>query len=78
MKLFDYYDRLANYLAKYGSDKYLHFIFGIVLSYLIALLFSFTNPEFHVTAYMFIGFLGNGLCMLAKEIADFLEGGTLI
>ena len=75
MKILDYYDKTANYLASFGSDKYLHFIIGIILSYLLALLFSLTNPGFHVAAYMFAGFLGNGLCMLAKEIADFFREG---
>lgn len=75
MKLFDYYDKTANYLAKFGSDKYLHFIVGIIISYLIALLFSYTNPGCHVTAYMFTGILGTGLCMLAKEAIDFFRGG---
>ena len=76
MKILNYYDRAANYLASFGSDKYLHLIFGIIISYLAALLFSYTNPGVHVTAYMLTGLFFSSICMLIKEILDFFRGGV--
>lgn len=73
-KIVKIYDKIAEWLCSFGSDKWLHFIIGLLISYLMArlaevlgLCIRFENCH---ARYAMIGILVAGIAGAIKEIID--------
>ena len=72
-KIFSAYDRVAEWLCSFGSDKYVHLLFGLLISFAVSWVFMLTTmgaTKFvcavcGVIAAVFVGFI--------KEVVDFFR-----
>lgn len=76
-KILSVYDRVAEWLCSFGSDKYVHLLFGLVISFAMSWAFMLTTMGATkpvcavcgviaaVIAAVFVGFI--------KEVVDFFR-----
>lgn len=72
-KILSAYDRVAEWLCSFGSDKYVHLLFGLVFSFPVSWAFMLTTmgatkpvcAVCGVVASVFVGFI--------KEVVDFFR-----
>lgn len=64
-KALDCIYRIFGKLAAIGSDKYLHFVVGLVVAFVLGRLFA------NVEAWAFLAITGVLLLMVAKECVDY-------
>ena len=72
-KVFEIYDRVAQWLCSFDSDKYVHLLFGLVISFAVSWAFMLTTmgatkpvcAVCGVIAAVFVGFI--------KEVVDFFR-----
>lgn len=72
-KIFSVYDRVAEWLCSFDSDKYVHLLFGLVISFAVSWAFMLTTmgatkpvcAVCGVIAAVFVGFI--------KEVVDFFR-----
>ena len=82
-KIFSVYDRVAEWLCSFDSDKYVHLLFGLLVSFAVAWVFILTTAGATkpvcavcgVIAAVFVGFI--------KEVVDFFrdkpfDGGDVL
>lgn len=73
-KIFRIYDKAAEWLCNFGSDKYVHLLVGLVFAFLFALLMKATTPGCYESAYAFMGVVGSAVLMVLKEVVDLFRG----
>lgn len=59
-KFLGYYDKAVDWLCGWGSDKYLHLIAGLIISYVFSKLFT----------HAWVGLIAAFVVGVAKELAD--------
>ena len=72
-KILSVYDKVAQWLCSFDSDKYVHLLFGLVISFAVSWLFMLTTmgatkpvcAVCGVIASVFVGFI--------KEVVDFFR-----
>ena len=72
-KILSVYDKVAQWLCSFDSDKYVHLLFGLVISFAVSWLFMLTTmgatkpvcAVCGVIAAVFVGFI--------KEVVDFFR-----
>ena len=74
-KVFEIYDKVAQWLCSFGSDKYLHLLVGLVSAVLVALVMQATTPNCNVAACASMGLIGAAVLMVIKELLNFFRGG---
>ena len=74
-KILRVYDKTAEWLCSFGSDRYVHLIAGLWIGFLVAAVMEATTPGCYAAAYALMGVTGAAAAGLAKEIVDFLRGG---
>ena len=64
-KIFSFYRKVAGWLASFGSDKYLHIIFGLLIAYITAVISHAITGECSLSA--------GGLGMLVTIVVGFVK-----
>lgn len=72
-KILSVYDKVAEWLCSFGSDKYVHLVFGLLISFAVAWMFILTTAGATklvcavcgVLTALFVGFI--------KEVVDFFR-----
>ena len=75
-KIVEIYDRMAEWLGQWGSDKWLHFGVGMVASFVFAKILQLTTTDARMTACAFGGIGAAAFVGLAKEVCDAMRGGA--
>ena len=72
-KVFEIYDRVAQWLCSFDSDKYVHLLFGLLISFAVAWVFMLTTMGATKPVCAVCGVIAAVLIGLLKEIADFFR-----
>lgn len=72
-KVFEIYDKFAQWLCSFGSDKYVHLLFGLLISFAVAWVFVLTTAGATKPACAVCGIIAAVLVGLFKEVADFFR-----
>ena len=72
-KVFEIYDRVAEWLCSFDSDKYVHLLFGLLISFAVAWVFMLTTMGATKPVCAVCGVIAAVLIGLLKEIADFFR-----
>ena len=72
-KVFEIYDKVAQWLCNFGSDKYVHLLFGLLVSFAVAWVFILTTAGAIKPVCAVCGVIAAVLVGLFKEIADFFR-----
>lgn len=72
-KIFSVYDRVAEWLCSFDSDKYVHLLFGLVISFAVSWAFMLTTIGATKPVCAVCGVIAAVLIGLLKEIADFFR-----
>ena len=72
-KIFSVYDKVAEWLCSFTSDKYVHLLAGLLIGFLGSLLFAATTKNGTEVAYAFCGWFAAVLIGLFKEVVDFFR-----
>ena len=72
-KVFEIYDRVAEWLCSFDSDKYVHLLFGLLISFAVAWVFILTTAGATKPVCAMCGVIAAVLFGLLKEIADFFR-----
>ena len=75
-KFIEFYDKLAEKLCNFGSDKYLHLLFGLLIGIFASLIFAVTTKGCMEISYATCGAIAATIVTLLKEIVDFFRGGN--
>lgn len=75
-KIVEIYDRIANWLSSWGSDKWLHFVAGVVASFVFAKILMLTTMDARMTACAMSGIGAAAFVGLVKEVCDTFRGGA--
>lgn len=76
-KILRVYDKAAEWLCKWGSDKYVHLLAGLLISYLYARMLVAVGVDGDCISFVFCGIGISGLVALLKEVADLMRGGVM-
>ena len=69
-KLLKIYNRAAEWLCGFGSDKWVHFIVGAIISFLVAWIMMATTAGATALGAAFSGAFGALIAGMGKEVAD--------
>nr|DAZ47688.1 MAG TPA: putative periplasmic lipoprotein [Caudoviricetes sp.] len=72
-KVFEIYDKFAQWLCSFGSGKYVHLLFGLLISFAVAWVFVLTTAGATKPACAVCGIIAAVLVGLFKEVADFFR-----
>lgn len=72
-KVFSVYDKVAEWLCSFTSDKYVHLLFGLVIGFAVAWVFILTTAGAKKPVCAVCGVIAAVLIGLFKEIADFFR-----
>ncbi len=72
-KVFEIYDKVAQWLCNFGSDKYVHLLFGLLVSFAVAWVFILTTTGATKPVCAVCGVIAAMLIGLFKEIVDFFR-----
>ena len=75
-KITEIWDKIANWLGSFGSDKWLHFVAGVVASFVFAKILMLTTADARMTACAFGGIGAAAFVGLVKEVCDAFRGGA--
>lgn len=76
-KILRVYDRLAAWLCKWGSDKYVHLLAGLLISYLWLCVLLTVRGDGMRMIYAWYGVVAAGGVALIKELIDDMRGGRI-
>lgn len=76
-KILRIYDKIAAWLCKWGSDKYVHLLAGLLISYLWLCVLLAVRGDGDCIIFMLNGIGVSGLVALLKEIADCMRYGKI-
>lgn len=74
-KISEVYNKVVQWLCNFGSDKWLHLIVGLMVSFLGAVVFATTTKNGDMVTYAFCGWCVATAVGLGKEIIDFFHEG---
>lgn len=69
-KIFKFYDKIAEWLCDFTSDKYVHLLAGLLISFFVSWLVTLTTPNALSVECARCGFIIGVLVGIAKEIID--------
>lgn len=69
-KLLKIWDKAAEWLCSFGSDKWAHFVVGAIISFLVAWILMATTEGATELGAAFCGVFGALLAGMVKEVAD--------
>ena len=69
-KILSVYDKVAEWLCSFGSDKYVHLVVGAIISFLVAWIFMATTAGATALGAAFSGAFGALIAGMGKEVAD--------
>ena len=69
-KLLKIYNRAAEWLCSFGSDKWVHFIVGAIISFVTAWILMATTAGATELGSAFCGAFGALIAGMGKEVAD--------
>lgn len=72
-KVFSVYDKVAQWLCSFSSDKYVHLLFGLLISFAVAWVFVLTTAGATKPVCAVCGVIAAVLIGLFKEVADFFR-----
>ena len=72
-KVFSVYDKVAQWLCSFTSDKYVHLLFGLLASLAVAWVFILTTTGATKPVCAVCGVIAAVLVGLSKEVADFFR-----
>lgn len=72
-KIFSVYDKVAQWLCGFGSDKYVHLLTGLLISFAVAWVFILTTAGATKPVCAVCGVIAAMLIGLFKEIVDFFR-----
>lgn len=75
-KIVEIYDKVAEWLGSFGSDKWLHFGVGMVASFVFAKILMLTTADARMLACAMSGIGAAAFVGLVKEVCDAMRGGT--
>lgn len=67
------YDKVAQWLCSFESNKWVHLVVGLLIGFLGSLLFAATTKNGTEVAYAFCGWFAAMLVGLLKEVVDFFR-----
>lgn len=73
-KVFSVYDKVAQWLCSFTSDKYVHLFVGLLIGFFASLIFAATTKNGTSLSYAACGVIAAFLIMLFKELMDFFRG----
>lgn len=65
-KVFEIYDKVAEWLCSFTSDKYVHLVVGLLIGFFVSFIFSVTTKNGVPLSYVFCGVIAAFLIMLFK------------
>ena len=75
-KIIEIYDKVAEWLGSWGSDKWLHFGVGMVASFVFAKILMLTTTDARMTACAMSCIGAAAFVGLVKEVCDAMRGGV--
>ncbi len=72
-KVFEIYDKVAEWLCSFTSDKYVHLLFGLLISFAVAWVFVLATAGATKPVCAVCGVIAAVLVGLFKEVADFFR-----
>lgn len=72
-KVFEIYDKVAEWLCSFTADKYVHLLFGLLISFAVAWVFILNTAGATKPVCAVCGVIASVLIGLFKEIADFFR-----
>ena len=69
-KILKIWNEAAEWLCGFGSDKWVHFIVGAIISFLVAWIFMATTAGATALGSAFCGAFGALIAGMGKEVAD--------
>lgn len=82
-KVFSVYDKVAEWLCSFGSDKYVHLLFGLLVSFAVAWVFILTTAGSTMPVCAVCGVIAAVFVGFIKEVVDFFrdkpfDGGDVL
>lgn len=82
-KVFEIYDKVAQWLCNFGSDKYVHLLFGLVISFAVSWAFMLTTMGATKPVCAVCGVIAAVFAGFIKEVVDFFrdkpfDGGDVL
>lgn len=72
-KVFEIYDKVAEWLCSFDSDKYVHLLFGLLISFAVAWVFILNTAGATKPVCAVCGVIAAVLIGLFKEVVDFFR-----
>lgn len=72
-KVFSVYDNVAEWLCSFGSDKYVHLLFGLLISFAVAWVFILTTAGATKPVCAVCGVIAAEFVGFVKEFFDFFR-----
>ena len=69
-KLLEVWNKAAEWLCGFGSDKWVHFVVGAIISFLVASILMATTAGATALGTAFCGAFGALIAGMGKEVAD--------
>ena len=69
-KLLKIWNKAAEWLCSFGSDKWVHFVVGTIISFLVAWILMATTAGATALGSAFCGAFGALIAGMGKEVAD--------
>ena len=69
-KILSVYDKVAEWLCSFGSDKWVHLVVGAIISFLVAWILMATTDGATALGSAFCGAFGALIAGMGKEVAD--------
>ena len=69
-KLLEFWDNAAEWLCGFSSDKWVHFVVGAIISFLVAWILMATTAGATELGSAFCGAFGALIAGMGKEVAD--------
>lgn len=72
-KVFEIYDKVAQWLCDFTSDKYVHLLFGLLVSFAVAWVFILNTAGATKPVYAVCGVIASVFVGFIKEVVDFFR-----
>lgn len=72
-KILSVYDRVAEWLCSFGSDKYVHLLFGLLISFAVSWVFMLTTMGATKSVCAVCGVIASVFVGFIKEVVDFFR-----
>lgn len=72
-KVFEIYDKVAQWLCSFDSDKYVHLLFGLLVSFAVSWVFMLTTMGATKPVCAVCGVITAAFVGFIKEVVDFFR-----